>query len=83
MIISSGDKNRHFHRYAEIGRNIAYYRKSHDLSQEELAELVGVSRQHIGAIEASKTERKLSMDLFFDIADALAVKPEQLLNIKL
>lgn len=77
------DRNRHFEKYSSVGRNIAYYRKQKNLSQEELACLVGISRQHMDAIEATNVNRKMSMDLFFDIADALDVKPEQLLNIKL
>ena len=32
----------------EIGYNIAYYRKHAGLTQEQLAERVGISRQHIG-----------------------------------
>ena len=31
----------------EIGYNIAYYRKHAGLTQEQLAERVGISRQHI------------------------------------
>lgn len=76
-------KNRHIEKYAEIGCNIAYYRKKKNLSQEGLADIVGISRQHMGAIEATNVNRKISMDLFFDFAKALEVEPEQLLNIKL
>ena len=76
-------KNRHIEKYAEIGRNIAYYRKKKNLSQEGLADIVGISRQHMGAIEATNVNRKISMDLFFDFANALEVEPEQLLNIKI
>ena len=39
-------------KFIEIGYNIAYYRKHAGLTQEQLAERVGISRQHIGAIEA-------------------------------
>ena len=47
-------------RYREIGYKIAYCRKHMNLTQEELAEKVGVSRQHIGAIEAPNVDRKVS-----------------------
>lgn len=76
-------QNRHSEKYATIGHNIAYYRKQQNLSQDGLADLVGISRQHIGAIEATNVNRKMSMDLFFDIAEVLGLEPEQLLTIKL
>lgn len=37
--------------YIEIGYNISYYRKHKKLTQEQLAEKIGISRQHLGAIE--------------------------------
>ena len=39
-------------KFIELGYNIAYYRKHAGLTQEQLAERVGISRQHLGAIEA-------------------------------
>ena len=39
-------------KYIELGYNIAYYRKHAKLTQEQLAEKEGISRQHMGAIEA-------------------------------
>ena len=39
-------------KFIELGYNIAYYRKHAGLTQEQLAERVGISRQHMGAIEA-------------------------------
>ena len=51
----------------EIGYNIAYYRKHAGLTQEQLAERVGISRQHIGAIEAPNLCRPISLDLLFNI----------------
>ena len=62
-------------RYREIGYKIAYCRKHMNLTQEELAEKVGVSRQHIGAIEAPNVDRKVSLDLIFSIAELCNVEP--------
>lgn len=56
----------------EIGYNIAYYRKHAGLTQEQLAERVGISRQHIGAIEAPNLCRPISL--------ALAVRMRALLH---
>ena len=67
-------------RFIEIGYNIQYYRKHKGLTQEDLAEKLGISRQHLGAIEAPRIIRPISMDLLFNIADALEVDPKDLLD---
>lgn len=64
--------------YTELGYNIAYYRKHRKLTQEQLAEMVDISRQHLGAIEAPNIIRPLSLDLLFAIAKALEVEPYKL-----
>ncbi len=64
--------------YTELGYNIAYYRKHRKLTQEQLAEMVDISRQHLGAIEAPNIIRPLSLDLLFAIARALEVEPYKL-----
>ncbi len=66
-------------KYIEIGYNIAYYRKHKNLTQEQLAEMLGISRSHISAIEAPNIVRKVSMDLLFNIAAALDVEVYKLL----
>lgn len=66
-------------KYIEIGYNIAYYRKHAGLTQEQLAELVGISRQHMGAIEAPNICRPISLELLFNIAAVLEVEPANLL----
>jgi len=72
----------HDRKYIELGYNIAYYRKHIGLTQEQLAEAVGVSRQHIGAIEAPNILRPLSLDLLFNIADVLEVEPAKLITFR-
>ena len=67
-------------RFTEIGYAIAYYRKKRGLSQEELGERVGISRQHIGGIEASNMDRRPSLDLLFNIATVLSIEPFLLLK---
>ncbi len=67
-------------RYVEIGYNIQYFRKHKGLTQEQLAELVDISRQHLGAIEAPNIVRTISLDLLFRIADVLEVDVRQLLD---
>lgn len=67
-------------RYIEIGYNIQYFRKHKGMTQEQLAELVDISRQHLGAIEAPNIVRTVSLDLLFRIADVLEVDVRQLLD---
>lgn len=64
----------------EIGYAISYYRKKKKLSQEQLAEMVGISRQHMGAIEAPNMNRGLSIDLLLNIATVLEIEPYLLLK---
>jgi len=67
-------------RYRDLGCAIAYYRKRLGLTQEQLAEEVGISRQHIGAIEAPNMVRAFSLDVLFNIATILEVEPYVLLK---
>ena len=60
-----------------IGDNIRLYRKKLGLSQEELADLAGVHRTYIGAVE--RAEKNVSALSIARIAKALRVKPEKLL----
>ena len=67
-------------RYRDLGCAIAYYRKRQALTQEQLAEKVGISRQHMGAIEAPNMVRAISLDVLFNIATALEIEPYILLK---
>lgn len=62
-------------RYRDLGCAIAYYRKRQRLTQEQLADLVGISRQHMGAIEAPNMVRAISLEVVFNIASALEIEP--------
>ena len=72
----------HTEKFIELGYNIAYYRKHAGLTQEQLAERVGISRQHMGAIEAPNICRPISLDLLVSIAEVLEIRPEQLLQFR-
>ena len=67
-------------RYRDLGCAIAYYRKRKKLTQEQVAEQVGISRQHMGAIEAPNMVRAISLEVLFNIADVLEVEPYVLLK---
>lgn len=62
--------------FRQLGLNIAYYRKSRGVTQEKLAERVGISRNHMSRIETADCAP--SLDVLFDIAKALEVSPDKL-----
>lgn len=64
--------------YYEIGQRIRKIRKAQGLSQENLAEMIGISTTHMSHIETGNT--KLSLSVFVDIADALEVNTDDLLS---
>ena len=65
--------------YRQIGLKIAYYRKLRGLTQEELAEQVGLTPAYIGHLEAPNISKALSLDTLFDIAAVLDVSPQKFL----
>lgn len=67
-------------RYRDLGYAISYYRKRRGLTQEQLADQIGVSRQHMGAIEAPNMVRAISLDVLFNIATVLEIEPYLLLK---
>lgn len=67
-------------KYIELGYNIAYYRKHAKLTQEQLAQKLGISRQHLGAIEAPNIVRVISLELLFNIATVLGIDAYKLLQ---
>ena len=67
-------------RFIHLGIAIAALRKMRGLSQEQLAEKANVSRSHISSIEAPGIARPFSLEVFFNIADALDIDPADLIT---
>lgn len=67
-------------RFIQLGIAIAALRKMRGMSQEQLSEKANVSRSHISAIEAPGIVRPFSLEVFFNIADALEIDPADLIN---
>ena len=63
--------------YASIGKRVKYYRTKANLSQEELGEIINISRKHISLIEIGSSTP--SLDALIDIANALGVSADDLL----
>lgn len=69
-------------KYNRIGLNIAYQRKLKKLTQAQLAELVDISRTHISNIEAPNMVTPISLELAFNIADALEISVDTLFKFE-
>ena len=70
-------------RFVELGLTIASIRKMRGLSQEQLAEKAGMSRSHLSNIEAPNVVHSFSLDILYNIADALNIEAGDLLNTSL
>ena len=60
-----------------FANNVRRYRTEQNLSQEKLAELAGLHRTYISAVECER--RNISIENIESIADALNIKPYMLL----
>ncbi|MFP4697297.1 MAG: helix-turn-helix domain-containing protein [Eubacteriales bacterium] len=61
----------HVERFKIISENIKKYRKQKDMTQIQLAEKVGISLSYLTKIEAANCDKSFSLDVLFDIANAL------------
>ena len=64
---------KHYDKYSVLGLNVAYYRKLRGFTQQQLAEKVFISKNHLSRIEAPKAAKSFSIDVIFEISDALEV----------
>lgn len=64
----------------QLGRNIQKHRKSKGLSQNKLAELLDISREHLAKIETAK--RCVSLLLLFKIAEVLEISEKTLFDFQ-
>ncbi len=62
----------------KLGKNIHKARKAKKLSQNELAELLNISREHLAKLETAK--RRISLKLLFTLCDVLKIKEKDLFN---
>lgn len=59
-----------------LGKNIKKARKNKKLSQNKLAEILDISREHLAKIETAK--RSISLGLLFDLSEALEISEKEL-----
>ena len=70
---------KHSERYKNIGIKISKYRNKKGLTQEELANKVGISYSYLTQIEAPNVVKKMSLEVLYDIADVLNIDIKDLL----
>ncbi|WP_409968344.1 helix-turn-helix transcriptional regulator [Bengtsoniella intestinalis] len=68
--------------YKLIGLKVAYYRKVNGLTQEKLAEKLGVDTSFIGRIEAPNVHKTISLDTLFRISKALDTPPHKFMDFQ-
>lgn len=61
-----------------LGKNISKFRKAKGFTQNELADILNISREHIAKIETAK--RTPSLDLIFEISNALNITEKELFD---
>ena len=70
-------------RLIQLGIAISTLRRIRGMSQEKLAEKANVSRSLISMVEAPNTARNFTVEVLFNIADALDILPSALLDASL
>lgn len=71
--------NKYDKKYIEIGKKIAKYRKLKNITQEELANTIGISYSYLTQIEAPNVIKRMSLEVLFDISSALEIDIKDLL----
>lgn len=66
--------------YKRIGARIVYYRKIKGVTQEKLAENVGISPQYLSRIENGSYPKSVSLSTLIRIADKLEVPVSKLVE---
>lgn len=67
-------------KFIQLGIVIGSLRRIRGLSQEKLAENANISRTLLAKIESPNLAHGFSLEVFFDIADALDVDPADLIT---
>ena len=72
--------DKHYKDYIQIGLNIMRYRKEQGLTQDQLSEMAGYSRNHLQRVETAVC--KPTVGLLLDVSEVLGVPVERLLAIR-
>lgn len=74
-IISNKSRNE---KLIRIGLNIRKLRRARDITQDDLAKALKVSRSTIGCIESKTNPYRISIDLLLDITEYFGISPSEL-----
>lgn len=66
--------------YDIIRHNIKKYRKKANLTQQELADKIGVSMNYIAKIESKKMQKSFTIIILGRVADALKINVKMLFD---
>lgn len=67
-------------RIKNLGAKILYFRKKRGLTQEQLAERVGITAKYLSRIGTGNYPNSVSLTTMMLIADKLSVHPSELLK---
>ena len=67
-------------RLKQLGKNIKNYREAKGITQNQLSEIIDLSREYLARVETG--QKRISLKKLFAIADALEVDCSQLINFK-
>jgi transcriptional regulator with XRE-family HTH domain len=67
-------------KYKALGLNVSYYRRKRELTQEQLAELLSIERNHVSNVELARAG--VSLDVIFHMADVLEVPVHKLFEFR-
>ena len=65
--------------YVQMGKRVRFIRRCQDITQEQLAEIVGISTSFMGHIE--RGTRAVSVETLFKLCVALGVSADYLIGI--
>ena len=72
--------DKHYKDYIQIGLNIMRYRKEQGLTQDQLSEMAGYSRNQLQRVETAVC--KPTVGLLLDVSEVLGVPVERLMEIR-
>lgn len=67
-------------KYRNLGMNVSFYRRAQGLTQQQLAEMLGVDKSHIGHLEQATAG--VSLDVIFRLSDVLNVPVNKFFELK-
>lgn len=71
------------HQYVCLGHKIAIIRLSMNMSQKELAHLVGISRSYLSKLECGIGISGVSVEILFKIAQSLQINIGKLMHLRI